>query len=63
MPTTVEFNSLLVPIDFSQPSRDVLDWALQLVEGESPTLVLVHVVDAELVKTVVASGFGTEEEN
>ena len=59
---SIAFNSLLVPIDFSEPSRDALDWAMQLVSGDDRSIILVHVIDQELVETVVESGFGSRDE-
>lgn len=60
--SSIEFNSLLVPIDFSEPSRDAIEWAMRLVNGDDPSIILVHVIDEELVRTVVESGFGSRDE-
>ena len=62
MPASIQFNSLLVPIDFSQSAAEVWRWASQLVDGEEPSLIALHVLDQELIGTMVANGFGTLQE-
>lgn len=62
MSTTTSFNSILVPIDFSPASLAAVEWALKLVSGEEPSVMLVHVIDTSLVHTMVEHGFGTPDE-
>lgn len=62
MATALAFNSLLVPVDFSEPSQEVLQRAVQLVDGDEPTVLLVHVIDDELVTLMVSSGFGDRDD-
>ena len=62
MAATLVFNSLLVPHDFSEPAQRVLQWAIQLVDGEEPSIILMHVIDEELVAMMVSNGFGDRDE-
>ena len=60
-PSTV-FNSLLVPIDFSEAAEAALHWAAGIIAGEEPTIVLLHVIDESLVSQLVSNNFGSHEE-
>ena len=59
---STQFNSILVPVDFSPASMAAVEWALNLVSGDDPTVMLVHVIDTSLVNTMMEHGFGTQEE-
>lgn len=53
-----DLNTLLVPIDFSPTSRDAFDQSLQLVTGEKPMIILLHVLDPTLAEFAEAHGLG-----
>lgn len=61
MAATLIFNSLLVPHDFSEPAQRVLQVALELVGGDEPSIILMHVIDEELVEMMVSNGFGDRD--
>lgn len=58
---SVEFNTLLVPIDFSPTSLRALEQALELASGESPSVVALHVIDQNLVEFAVTHGLGDRD--
>jgi nucleotide-binding universal stress UspA family protein len=62
MSRNIPLNSILVPLDFSPASLAAVEWALNLVAGTDPTVMLVHVIDSSLVHTMEEHGFGTREE-
>lgn len=62
MSNKLVFNSLLVPHDFSEPAQRVLMWARRLVDGDEPSIILMHVIDEELVTMMVTNGFGNRED-
>lgn len=62
MAAKLVFNSLLVPHDFSEPAQRVLLLAHQLVDGDDPSIILMHVIDEELVTMMVSNGFGDRDE-
>lgn len=62
MVATLVFNSLLIPHDFSEPAQRVLQQAIQLLDGEEPSIILMHVIDEELVAMMVSNGFGDRDE-
>lgn len=62
MGAMIDFNSLLVPHDFSEPAQRVLMWARRLVDGDDPSIILMHVIDDELVAMMVANGFGNRDD-
>ncbi|MEQ8789241.1 MAG: universal stress protein [Pirellulaceae bacterium] len=62
MTARFEFNSLLVPIDFSPASQAALERALLLASGEGPVVILQHVVDTALVEFAVQHGWGARED-
>jgi len=62
MRESLRFDSLLVPVDFSEASEEAFEQALALVEGEGPVLILLHVIDHSLVQFAVDHDWGTEEE-
>ena len=62
MTDRLEFETLLVPIDFSAASESTFDRALQLAAGENAVLILLHVMDPSLVDFATAHGWGSPEE-
>jgi len=62
MNESFEFNSLLVPIDFSSASEAILGRAMALASGEKPVLILLHVIDQSLVEFAASHGWGSAEE-
>jgi nucleotide-binding universal stress UspA family protein len=62
MSNSTVFNSLLVPVDFSEAADGALKWAAGVVAGEEPTIVVLHVIDESLVSMLVENGFGSREE-
>jgi nucleotide-binding universal stress UspA family protein len=42
---TIEFNHLLVPVDFGEPSQQALDTAIELASRFKAQLTLVHVYE------------------
>ncbi len=62
MTDKMEFNSLLVPHDFSEAAQRVFQWARNLVDGEEPSIILMHVIDEELVAMLESNQFGTRTE-
>ena len=59
MSKTIEFNSLLVPVDFSAASTAAVQRATVLASGDEPVLVLLHVIDASLVDIAESHGWGS----
>lgn len=55
----LEFNSLLVPVDFSPASQAAFQNALRLASGEKPVLIVLHVIDPTLVDFAVDHGWGS----
>ena len=47
-----EHNEVLVPVDFSIASRETFARALAMVDGESPAVILLHVIDPVLVEAI-----------
>lgn len=45
----VDFNTLLVPIDFSENARVAFSQAVALASGENPVVILLHVIDSTLL--------------
>ncbi len=58
MARSCQFNTVLVPTDFSTNSRAAFERALELVEGQDAAVVVLHVVDSSLAQ-VVADYEGT----
>lgn len=58
----LQFNSLLVPVDFSPAGDSAFDRAVTLARGESPVLILLHVIDPSLVEFATMHGWGSKEE-
>jgi nucleotide-binding universal stress UspA family protein len=57
-----ELNEVLVPVDFSEASRDAFARAQSLVSGDGAAIILLHVLDPALVDAASASGLGTRTE-
>ena len=47
-----EFNTLLVPTDFSAMSRATFEQALRLATGDDATVIVLHVLDSSLAEFV-----------
>lgn len=58
----IQFESLLVPVDFSPVSQAAFDRALALAGGDHPVLILLHVLDPSLVEFAAAHGWGSKDE-
>ncbi|NIL98421.1 MAG: universal stress protein [Planctomycetales bacterium] len=58
----MEFDTVLVPVDFSEASEQAYDRALELVTGSNPLVVLLHVLDPGLADFSQLHGFGSAEE-
>lgn len=61
MGTPVEFNTLLVPVDFSPASEAAFEFALRLATGEGAVVILLHVIDPTLVEFAAAHEFASAE--
>lgn len=57
-----EFNALLVPVDFSPAARKAFDYAAELVSGDEPVLMLLHVMDTRQIEFAVAHELAAREE-
>jgi nucleotide-binding universal stress UspA family protein len=55
-------NSLLVPVDFSDGSREAFQWALDHVDRDDATIVLLHVIDEQLVDLIAGDGFAEKDD-
>ncbi|MBC8351210.1 MAG: universal stress protein [Planctomycetes bacterium] len=58
----VDFNTLLVPIDFSHNSKTAFAQAIGLVSGDSPVVILLHVIDSSLPEFAEAHDLGPHEQ-
>ena len=58
----VDFNTLLVPVEFSDNSKSAFAQAIGLVSGDNPVLILLHVIDPSLAKFAEAHDLGSREE-
>jgi glycine betaine transporter len=56
------FNSLLVPTDYSDASREAFDWALRSVDGNESVIIVLHVLDEALIETIAAHEFAARDE-
>ena len=57
----LEFNTLLVPTDFSPASRTALERAISLASGDEPLVIVLHVIDVTLLDFAAAHDFATRE--
>ena len=62
MTKSIDFNTLLVPVDFSDNSRAAFTQAIGVVSGDNPVVILLHVIDPSLPEFANALGLGTHEE-
>jgi nucleotide-binding universal stress UspA family protein len=62
MPQRKSFNSLLVPVDFSDASREAFRWALDHVDHDDATIIVLHVIDERLADVIAVHGFAEREE-
>jgi nucleotide-binding universal stress UspA family protein len=62
MTEPIRFETLLVPVDFSPPSRAVFQQALGVISGKTPVVILLHVLDTSLAELAESHGLGSEEE-
>jgi nucleotide-binding universal stress UspA family protein len=58
----MEFNSLLVPVDLSPASEILFQRSLQMLTGENPVIILLHVLDPTLVDYISVHQFGSHNE-
>lgn len=56
------FNSLLLPTDFSEAAHEAFQWALQCVDGNESSIIVLHVLDEGLIETISAYEFAPREE-
>jgi glycine betaine transporter len=62
MNSSIQFDSLLVPVDFSPVCESAFGRALTLARGKNPVLILLHVIDPSLVEFAATHGWGSKEE-
>ena len=58
----VNFNTLLVPVDFSENSKVAFAQAIGLLAGENPLMILLHVIDSSLPDFAESHGLGKHKE-
>jgi glycine betaine transporter len=58
----LEFNELLVPVDFSSAARAAFDQALMLVAGDEATIIVLHVMDTSLIEFAAVHELAAREE-
>jgi nucleotide-binding universal stress UspA family protein len=58
----MEWSNLLVPVDLSPISEEVVRQAVALAVGEQPVVILLHVVDSSLVEFATVHELGSREE-
>ncbi|MDP6443494.1 MAG: universal stress protein [Pirellulaceae bacterium] len=58
----IEFNTLLVPVDFSDNSRAAFAQAIGLARGDDPVVILLHVLDVALPDFAEALALGSRDE-
>ena len=57
MAASLQFNTLLVPVDFSASSLEALERAVGLVaNGDNPVIIVLHVLDSALIDFAVSNG-------
>ena len=62
MGTKLKFNSLLAPVDLAGRSRVIVERALDLLAGDAPSLILMHVLDPLMVDFATDHGWGSHDE-
>ncbi|MCA9123881.1 MAG: universal stress protein [Planctomycetaceae bacterium] len=58
----VEFNTLLVPVDFTDNSKAAFAQAVGLIAGDNPVIILLHVIDSALPEFAEAHDLGPREQ-
>ena len=58
----VDFNTLLVPVDFSANSKAAFAQAIGLVSGDNPVIILLHVIDPSLPEFAEEHDLGSHQE-
>lgn len=61
MDETFQFNTLLVPTDFSPMARAAFDRAMKLASGEDATVIVLHVIDPADADFVETHGFADKD--
>jgi len=61
MDETFEFNTLLVPTDFSDISRAAFEHAMKLASGEDATVIVLHVIDTEFAEFAAKHDLTTKD--
>ena len=62
MTRRIDFNTLLVPVDFSDNSRSAFSRAIGVVSGDNPVVILLHVIDPSLLEFADELGLASHEE-
>lgn len=62
MTRKIDFNTLLVPVDFSANSKAAFAQAIGIVSGDNPVVILLHVIDPSVPEFANALGLGSHEE-
>jgi glycine betaine transporter len=58
----IDFNTVLVPVDFSENSRAAFAQAIGLVSGENPVVILLHVIDSSLPEFAESHDLGSRKD-
>jgi nucleotide-binding universal stress UspA family protein len=58
----IDFNTLIVPVDFSENSKAAFVQAIGLVSGDNPVVILLHVIDPALPEFAESHDLGSREE-
>jgi nucleotide-binding universal stress UspA family protein len=61
MDTEFEFNTLLVPTDFSPSAQMAFQRAVGMACGDDPLIILLHVIDRSLIDFAAQHEFATRE--
>ena len=56
------FNSLLVPTDCSDASREAFEWALRSIDENDSVIIVLHVLDQALIDTITDHQFAQRDE-
>jgi len=62
MDETFQFNTILVPTDFSPMARAAFDQAVKLAAGEDASVIVLHVIDPALAEFVAKHDLATKGE-
>ncbi len=58
----MEWSSILVPVDLSPISEELVRQAMALATGEQPVVILLHVIDTSLIEFATSHQFGARDE-